>query len=295
MVLPVLASVAVMALPMPGDAEAEAFTQLFERGEALYSKGDYGAAITLFREADRLKVTPEVAFDLARSYEKLGDAAFTTLYDRLYLARSPDASDAKDLSVRIWRTIDKQEDDGRGYLEVFSPGALSLSIGGRFFPAPPAALFLPAGEHVVQGAFPSGVKRLKVKVVPGQLTVAWFEPLPPPLTKAEAEVPVAAAETRQPAQPPSPSNGLRVLSLIISSIGASALIAGLVTGGLANADAARAQDKALSIREAKLAAEASNGKATAANVLFVAGGALAAVGGVLFIVALPGPGEPALR
>lgn len=294
MVLPVLASVAVMALPMPGDAEAEAFTQLFERGEALYSKGDYGAAITLFREADRLKVTPEVAFDLARSYEKLGDPAFTILFDRLYLARSQDASDAKDLSVRIWRTIDKQEDDGRGYLEVFAPGALSLTIAGRYFPTPPAALFLPAGEHVIQGAFPSGVKSLKVKVVPGRVTATWFEPLPPPLTTASPEAAVTV-ETTQPARPSSPSNGLRVLSLIISSIGASALIAGLVTGALASGDATRAQDKALSIREAKFAADASNAKAMAANVLFGSGGALAAVGGALFFIALPGPGEPPLR
>ncbi|MBL8934854.1 MAG: hypothetical protein JNM69_09885 [Archangium sp.] len=298
MVFALLASVAVLsALPMPGEAEARRFDEAFERGEALYSKGDYGAAISLFREADRLKVTPEVAFDLARSYEKLGDVAFTTLYDRLYVARAPDATDAQDLSIRVSRTLSNAEEDGKSYVEVFSPGATSLTVAGRHFPAPPAALFLAPGEYLVEGTFRAGaVKTMKLQVRAGRLTSAWFEPLKPPLLKADEPAPPEAVRVEQPVAPATGPSGARIASYVALGVGAAALGAGLVTGALANADAARAADLALTVREARGAAADANGKATIANVLFVAGGLAAVTGGVLFVVSMPEPGmKPAER
>lgn len=289
-----LATVALLAAPpMPGEAEARRFTDAFERAEALYSKGDYGAAIALFRDADRLKVTPEVAFDLARCFEKLGDRAFTTLYDRLSVARAPDAEDASDIVNRVGRTLANEEDEGRTLLEVFSPGALSLSVAGRHFPAAPAALFLPPGEYVVEGEFPSGRKRLSVQVALGQVKSVWFEPVRPPLVPAPGPVQEAAVAVEAPAKPSPPTSGTRVAAFVALGAGALALGAGATLGALSSGDAVRAQDKALTVREALAAAEAANGKATAANVLFVAGGLLAVTGGALFVFSLPSPGEPA--
>lgn len=290
MVHALLASVAVVtALPMPGEAETRRFNDSFERAEALYSKGEYGAAIALFRDADRMKVTPEVAFDLARSFEKLGDIEFTTLYDRLYLARSPDASDAKEIATRLDRTLSREEDDGRSLLEVFSPGAESLTIAGHHFPAPPAALFLPPGEYVVEGEFSNGSKRQTVQVKLGQVTHVWFEPVRPPLvaanTSAEPEVVVV-----KPATPVAGPSGTRIASFIAMGLGAAALGTGLVMGALASSDASRAADRALTVREAREAAESSNGKATVANVLFIAGGVAGATGGALFVISMPEPG-----
>lgn len=292
MVLALLASVAVLsALPMPGEAEAKRFDEAFERGEALYGKGDYGAAISLFREADRLKVTPEVAFDLARSFEKLGDVAFTTLYDRLYVARAPDATDAQDVAIRVSRTLSNAEEDGKSYVEVFSPGATSLTVAGRHFPAPPAALFLAPGEYVVEGTFRNGAtKTMKLQVRAGRTTSAWFEPVKPPLIKADEQAPAEAVRVSTPVTPPTGPSGARIASYVAMGVGAAALAAGLVTGALANADAQRAADVALTVREARSAAADSNGKATVANVLFVAGGVSAVTGGVLFLVSMPEPG-----
>jgi hypothetical protein len=285
-----LASVAVIsALPMPGEAEARRFDEHFERAEALYGRGDYGAAISLFKEADRLKVTPEVAFDLARSFEKLGDAAFTTLYDRLYLARAPDASDAADISQRINRTLMNEEEDGLSFVEIYAPGASSLTIAGRHFPAPPAALFLAPGEYTLEGTFRGGKKTLKLQVRMGRITSVWFEPVKPPLVAANEPVAEGALKVERPGAGPSPS-GLRIASYVALGLGAAALGAGLVSGALANGDASRAQDLALTVREARQAAADSNAKATAANVLFVAGGLVAATGGVLFLVSMPEPG-----
>jgi hypothetical protein len=286
-----LASVAVVtALPMPGEAETKRFNDSFERAEALYSKGEYGAAIALFREADRMKVTPEVAFDLARSFEKLGDVEFTALYDRLYLQRAPDASDAREITARLERTLSREEDEGRSLLEVFSPGALSLTIAGHHFPAPPAALFLPPGEYIVEGLFDRSTKRQTVQVKVGQVTTVWFEPMRPPLVVAAVGAEPAAVDVVKPATPVAGPSRTRLASYIAMGLGAAALGTGLVMGALASADASRAADRALTVREAREAAESSNGKATVANVLFIAGGVAAATGGALFVISMPEPG-----
>ncbi|MBL8924318.1 MAG: hypothetical protein JNJ54_36050 [Myxococcaceae bacterium] len=292
MVNALLASVAVIsALPMPGEDEARRFDVHFERAEAMYGRGDYGAAISLFKEADRLKVTPEVAFDLARSFEKLGDAAFTTLYDRLYLARAPDASDGADISQRLNRTLANEEEEGLSFVEIYAPGASSLTIAGRHFPAPPAALFLAPGEYTLEGTFRSEKKTLKVQVRLGRITSLWFEPVPPPLVAAGEPVADAALKVERPGPTPASPSGLRIASYVALGLGAAALAGGLVSGVLANGDAARAQDLALTVREARQSAADSNAKATAANVLFVAGGLTAATGGVLFFLSMPEPGR----
>lgn len=278
---------------MPGDAETKRFNDSFERAEALYSRGEYGAAIALFRDADRMKVTPEVAFDLARSFEKLGDVEFATLYDRLYLQRAPDASDAKEIVARVDRTLSREEDDGQSLLEVFSPGALSLTIAGRHFPAPPAALFLPPGEYVVEGEFSRGTKRQTVQVKLGEVTTVWFEPVRPPLVAADVSAEPAVVDVVKPVKPVAGPSGTRIAAFIAMGLGAAALGTGLVMGALASSDATRSADRALTVREAREAAAASNGKATVANVLFIAGGVAAATGGALFVISMPEPGMKA--
>ncbi len=293
MVHALLASVAMIAaLPMPGEAETKRFNDSFERAEALYSRGEYGAAIALLLEADRMRVTPEAAFDLARSFEKLGDVEFATLYDRLYLQRAPDASDAKEIIARVDRTLSREEDDGQSLLEVFAPGALSLTIAGRHFPAPPAAMFLPPGEYVVEGEFSRGPKRQSVQVKLGQVTTLWFEPVRPPLVAASVSAEPEAVVVK-PAKPVAGPSGTRIASFIAMGLGAAALGTGLVMGALASSDATRSADRALTVREAREAAASSNGKATVANVLFIAGGVAAATGGALFVISMPEPGVKA--
>jgi hypothetical protein len=272
--------------PMPGPAEERRFEQAFERAEALYSKGDYGGAVALFKEAERVKVTPEVAFDLARSFEKLGDVAFTVLYDRLYLTRAPDAADAKEVAGRVRRVLARAEDEGMGFLEVFAPGAAALVVNGRAYAEPPAALFLAPGEYVVEAAFRAGPKKQRVSVSLGEVTSVWLEPVRPPMVTAD--IAPEAAVRGYAGSPPAP---LRATGWVTLGVGVAALGAGLVLGVLASEDAQRAADKRLTVREATLAASESNGKATGANVLFVAGGVAAAVGGGLLVFSLPGPGE----
>src|SRR5438874_364457 len=94
---------------LPGATEQEHFKTFFTKGEQLYGQGEYGAAIWNFREAETIRLTPEVAFDLAKCHEKIGDLAFATFYYRQYLKRAPNASDALDVAERVGTVLAKAE------------------------------------------------------------------------------------------------------------------------------------------------------------------------------------------
>src|SRR5688572_13792922 len=141
---------------MPGAAEQERFKSYFTKGEELYTQGEYGAAIWNFRQADSIRLTPEVAFDLAKCHEKLGDVAFSTFWYRQYLKRAPNANDALDVAERVGTVLARAEGEGRGLLELQSNGAVELVVNKVRFAEPPVAMFLPPGEYEVAARFPSG-------------------------------------------------------------------------------------------------------------------------------------------
>jgi hypothetical protein len=269
---------------MPGEAVDRRFKETFDLGEQHYSKADYAAAITLFREADRLKVTPEVAYDLARSYEKLGDVASTLLFDRLYLSRAPGASDATTVLARVERALGKAQDDGRTLIEVYAPAATSIVIADQRFPNAPIALFLPPGEYAVEATFPTGNRRSKIQVVLGRPQTTWLEPLPPPLIVAsEPSLDAARVTAERP-------NLARTSAFAVFGASVVALGTGLVFGILANADALASQDKERTVREALQLAQGSNQKATVANVLFASAASVFLISAGLFVFSLPEPG-----
>lgn len=284
-----LATLAVLAAPMPGDAEAARFKEAFERGEAHFADGDYGAAIAAFREADRARVTPEVAYDLAKCHEKLKDEAYTVYYYRLYMRRAPNAPDTLDVAERVGETLAAIEADGLGYLELDAPRADLITVDGRRFPEPPVALFLPPGEYEVTATFPGGAKTMAVQLRTGKTTSVTFEPVAPPLLPVEralSEELLARGEL-EPAKGPSL---MRLGAYAVLGVGLAALATGIGLGAASAGDAAQAGNRSRSVSEAQGFADAANGKALGANVLFGVGGAALAGGALLFVFSMPEPG-----
>ena len=150
---------------MPGAAEQERFKVYFTQGETLYQQGDYGAAIWNFRQADSIRITPEVAFDLAKCHEKLNDVAFATFWYRQYLKRAPNATDALDVAERVGNVLARAEGEGRGLLEVTSPGATDLTVNKASFAEGHLADNIRAFVDAVNKAKPSGAKGTYLKRV----------------------------------------------------------------------------------------------------------------------------------
>lgn len=287
--LPVII-ISVLGAPMPGEAEALRFKAAFERGEAHFQQGDYGAAIASFKEADRARVTPEVAYDLAKCFEKLGDEAYTTFYYRLYMRRAPAAPDTLEVAEKVGTTIARVESEGQGFLELDAPRASAVVLLGQRYPEPPIARFLPPGDYEVSAEFPNGVKKMSVQIRTGKTTSISFEPLAPPMVPLEnalsAELVARGADS---AAGPAPS-GLRIGSYVVFGVGLAALASGIALGVSSTADAAAAKNRNQSISQAQAFADSANGKAVGANLLYGLGGAAAAGGVVMFIFSMPEPG-----
>ena len=273
---------------MPGDAESQRFKLAFERGEAHFQKGDYGAAIASFREADRARVTPEVAYDLAKCFEKLGDEPYTTFYYRLYMRRAPSAPDTLEVAEKVGTTIARVESEGRGFLELDAPRANAITLLGQRYPEPPVARFLPPGDYEVTAEFPNGVKKMSVQIRTGKTTSVSFEPLAPPMVALEnALTAEAVAKGSDGASGPS---GLRIGSYVVFGIGVASLATGIALGVSSGADATASKNRNQSFAQAKAYADSANGKAVGANILYGVGGAAMAGGVLMFIFSMPEPG-----
>jgi hypothetical protein len=275
---------------MPGVAEKERFKAYFTQGEKLYSQGEYGAAIWNFRRADRQLATPEVIYDLAKCHEKLGDTAFATYYYRLYLKRSPSATDALDVAERVGTALSAAEANGRGLLEIEVTGGEKIKVGNYEFPEGPIAIFLPPGDFEVTGVFPEGTKRVVAQLRTGKTTSLVFEPMSPPMVDAKQGAPADAVSVRKNAAGGGPS-AMRVTSFAVAGLGVAALAVGTVMGVLASGEASQLRtDKSLNYTQAQSLANAANSKGLMANVLWGVGGAAVAGGVVMFIVSIPEPG-----
>ncbi|MBL8954959.1 MAG: hypothetical protein JNK82_29550 [Myxococcaceae bacterium] len=270
---------------MPGAAEQERFKAYFTQGEKLYQQGEYGAAIWNFRQADAIRVTPEVAFDLAKCHEKLADVAFATFWYRQYLKRAPNASDALDVAERVGTVLAKAEGEGRGLLEVVSPGAADLTINKASFAEDPVAMFLPPGEYELAARFPSGNKTMVTQIRTGKTTPITFEPMPPPLLDATNAEPIVIGKA-----PSRPINKVRLLSIFGIALGAGLSATGVAFGVLSTQDASRCcgpnADKTLSVGAANELANSANMKAGVANGTLIPGLILVGAGLVLLALTL---------
>lgn len=280
----------VVAAPMPGDAESLRFKTAFERGEAHFQKGDFGAAIASFKEADRARVTPEVAYDLAKCFEKLGDEPYTTFYYRLYMRRAPNAPDTLDVAEKVGTTIARVESEGQGFLELDAPRANAITLLGHRYPEPPVARFLPPGDYEITAEFPSGVKKMSVQIRTGKTTSVSFEPLAPPMVPLENALTAEAVASGADAAPGTGPSKLRVASYVVAGVGLAAVITGIALGVSSAADATSAKNRNQSISQAQAFADSANGKAVGANLLYGVGGAAVAGGVLMFIFSMPEPG-----
>jgi hypothetical protein len=121
----------------------------FERGESLYGKGEFAAAIRAFEEANRLAPHWRSLFNIARCYENMGDPAKALSYYRQALAaKNIDPPSQSDIRQRMKRLSSRP-------VKVFvssRPSGARVTVDGRAEPeagATPLVIKLPPGEHLL--------------------------------------------------------------------------------------------------------------------------------------------------
>lgn len=290
---------------LPPQAQ-EAFKGWFSKGEKLFAEGEYGAAIYAFRQAEQIRATPEVAFDLAKCHDKIGDTAFSTFYYRLYLRRAPTAGDALEVAEILGDVLAKAEANGRGLLEVDGTESVPVSVNGVTYPELPVAVFLAPGDYEVVANGSGFTSKRTAAILNGKVTSVQMDRTPPPLLAvsndpvstswngdaavAQADGPTTVTTNRSSG---SARPALHTASYAVIGAGVAAVLVGGVLGALSSADRSRLQnDRAnLTVTQGRELTNSAAGKASTANLLFIAGGATAVVGGLLFTFTLPEPGK----
>lgn len=86
-----------------GESDSERAERDFRDGVAAYAAGRYHTAIDLFVEADALRPSPELAFDIAKAHEQVGNDSFALRYYGEYLRRAGHPDDEGDVRRRMDR------------------------------------------------------------------------------------------------------------------------------------------------------------------------------------------------
>jgi tetratricopeptide (TPR) repeat protein len=85
------------------EAPLESAKRHFRAGVDYFDRGEYGRALDEFRAAKQAAPLPELDFNIARTYERMGDAAHAMRSYEAYLAARPGASDAGETRGAIER------------------------------------------------------------------------------------------------------------------------------------------------------------------------------------------------
>ena len=96
-----LAALTVAAATPVNATTVQQSRQSFERGQKAYKAGEYQAAIEAFLSADRLNPSPDLMYDVAQAYEKLGDLGSAINFYQAYVSRAPEARDVPAVRANI--------------------------------------------------------------------------------------------------------------------------------------------------------------------------------------------------
>lgn len=232
---------------------------LYERGARAYAEARYSQAADLFLDANRIFPTPQLLFNIAKAYDRLGHSSGALAHYRDYLRRAPDAADHQEVSARARELEVLLGQRGVQQLSVITdPENAVVSIDGRPVGLTPWTGETWPGRHRVRlelaGHVPTEevveLEALRAKDVTVKLAP---EPPPPPPKPLSSLQPAA-----QPAQ-------ISALTWLVLATGTAAL------GGALFVEMANANHEGVSRTGAFFAG---------------AGLAASAVGGVLLYVDL---------
>jgi len=135
----------------PPPANDEQAAKLFEKATANYRQGKFRDAVSEFLEADKLRPSPVLAYDVAQTYEKLGDPDHAATYYREYLRRAPNAPDRPVVEASLRNMEDWQTDKVNAGVDA---GSGFRNLGWVFLGAGAILAGLGFGALAISGAEP---------------------------------------------------------------------------------------------------------------------------------------------
>ncbi len=277
----------------------------FQKAKTLYRQARYREAIAELEAAYALNPQGVIHFNIAQSYEKLGDIANALKsYDR-YLREVPDADDKATVQVAMKNLEKRLAEKGLQQLRVYSePTGGVVLVDGERKGVTPFAAELPLGKHKVAVE----VEGYQLKEREVELTADTSVALDFTLEKRTEAVPLVTVETPPPPKdepppppklaeapsidltpppgqpsPPPPEKG-RLWTYVAAGVAGAALVGALVLGSSAQSASdellAKPHDRATTTQ----LRDTARSSASTANVLFGVAGAAGVASAALFFV-----------
>jgi hypothetical protein len=98
---PAAAAASAAAAPAADEATLAQAKQHFEAGRNAYNANDFVTAIREFKQAEQLRSSPILAYNIGLANEKLGKRRVAVKYYKRYLEQQPDAANKAEVDERI--------------------------------------------------------------------------------------------------------------------------------------------------------------------------------------------------
>jgi hypothetical protein len=269
-------------------------------GVEAFAAGQSDEAIAAFLTSDALHPSSETAFNIARAYETKGDSSHALQYYREYLRRAPGASDRDAVSKRVTKLSQKVALRGLQQASfIVSPAGAAVLVDSEPIGAAPVTLDLTPGKHVVEfrkAGFTPAEFEFELPVDrPVDVVVKLSQMKSSEPSRVVASAPVTriseGSETVAGPDARTADRGERSRTSVTRTLGFAALGASVAAiGGAVTLEVMRSRAEDDAKRETDQvgyseALERMKSRQTMARVFVGAGGALAALGGVLLAVA----------
>jgi tetratricopeptide (TPR) repeat protein len=152
---PAAPSVQPQAAPRPVSESARA---CFQRAQEAYAIGDLASALAGFLCAFQAAPSPELHYNLARVYERMGDAEESTRHYRAYMAQTDVTSKEKKRIEARLQALSELSERQRPPLEPTKPSAAAMSAEARSFYDRGVKLFRVKQYAAAQAAFSAALQ-----------------------------------------------------------------------------------------------------------------------------------------
>jgi tetratricopeptide (TPR) repeat protein len=272
----VLLSLTIAAAPAMADgSEAQ---RHFEGAAKAYQEGRYQDAVDLFLKAYQVDPQPELLYNVAQAYERLGDVRNALRSYRDYLRQRPAEQDRVFVETRVQNLEKRLREQGVQQVSVFStpPGATVL-LDDKPMGKTPWTGEAGSGRHVIVVRAPGYVESRREFVLTDRAVDM-------DIALTSSERPGASVAASQPVTPaPADSGGgarVRPWTFVAFGVGALALGGSLTFEFLRKSAETDAENQVTQLAH-RDSYETMQGRQTAARVLLGVGAAAAIAGGVL--------------
>lgn len=278
-----LGAARAVAQPAPDSAEA-----LFDGGAKAYQEARYDDAVELFLAAYQKDPQPELLYNVAQAYERLGDVRNALRAYRDFLRAVPAFDERAMIDTRVRNLEKRLREQGVQQVSVLStPAGAAVELDGKDVGRTPWTGDAPPGRHTVLLRLPGYVEARKELMLAGDraidldvaLVAASTSPEP---TKERRALPATVSpEADQGGDSPT----IRPWTWATLGVGAAALTSSVVFELLRASAESDAEDATTQLEYRKRYDEMKS-RQTTARVLLGIGAIASIAGGVLLYVDL---------